>query len=77
LPASSSTASSDTTTACTASDRTMRRRRSVMSASTPAGSDSTNIGRNTAVCTSAARNDEPDSSTISHDAAITCIALPT
>ena len=62
--------------ACVSSAARIRRRRSVVSASTPAGSDSRNIGRNTAVCTSAARNDEPVSSTISHDAAITCIALP-
>jgi hypothetical protein len=48
-----------------------------MSASTPAGSDSRNIGRNTAVCTSAARNDEPVSSTIIQAAAMVCMALPT
>jgi hypothetical protein len=46
------------------------------SAITPAGSASRNIGRKTAVCTSAARNDEPVTSTISHAAAIACIALP-
>jgi hypothetical protein len=55
----------------------MSRRRSVVSASTPAGSASRNIGRNTAVCTSAARNDEPVSSTISQAAAMACMALPT
>jgi hypothetical protein len=49
----------------------------VVSASTPAGSASRNIGRNTAVCTSAARKDEPVSSTISQAAAMACIALPT
>ena len=49
----------------------------MVSASTPAGSESRNIGRKTAVCTSAARNAEPVSSTISHAAAIICIALPT
>jgi hypothetical protein len=48
----------------------------VVSASTPAGSASRNIGRKTAVCTSAARNEEPVSSTMSHDAAMTCMALP-
>ena len=46
-----------------------------MSASTPAGSESRNIGRNTAVCTSAARKDEPVSSTIIQAAAMVCIAL--
>ncbi len=51
--------------------------RSVVSAITPAGSASRNIGRNTAVCTSAARNDEPLSSTISQAVAMACIALPT
>jgi hypothetical protein len=77
-PASTSSASSATTvTACTPSAIRMSRRRSVMSASTPAGSASRNIGRKTAVCTSAARNDEPVSSTISQAAAMACMALPT
>ena len=74
-PAINSTASTSTTAACTSSAPTIKRRRSVVSASTPAGSDNTNIGMNTAVCTKAARNDEPVSSTISHDAAMVCIAL--
>ncbi len=47
----------------------------MVSASTPAGSDSTNIGRNTAACTSVARNDEPVRSTNSQAVAITCVAL--
>jgi hypothetical protein len=75
-PVISSTASSTTVAACTASADRIRRRRSVVSARTPEGSDSRNIGRKTAVCTSAARNDEPVISTISHEAAIACIALP-
>ena len=76
-PNSTSSDSSTTVAACTASAERIRRRRSVVSASTPEGSDSRNIGRNTAVCTSAARNEEPVISTISHEAAIDCIALPT
>jgi hypothetical protein len=74
-PASSSPTSSATASACTDSAASIRRRRSVVSASTPAGSESTNIGRNTAVCTSAARNDDPVRSTVSHAAAVRCIAL--
>ena len=62
---------------CTESENRISRRRSVMSASTPAGSENRNIGRNTAVCTSAARKDEPVSSTIIQAAAMVCIALPT
>jgi len=53
----------------------IKRRRSVVSSSTPAGNASTNICRNTAVCTNAARKDEPVSSTISQAEAIACIAL--
>ena len=37
---------------------------------------STNIGRNTAVCTSAARKAEPLSSTISQAATMACMPLP-
>jgi hypothetical protein len=65
-----------TTATWTASACRISRRRSVVSASTPAGSASRNIGRNTAVCTSAARKEEPVSSTMSHEAAMTCMALP-
>ena len=74
-PVSNSTASSSTQTTCTASAHRISRRRSVVSASTPAGSASTNIGKNTAVCTSAARKDEPVSSTIIQAAAMVCMAL--
>ena len=55
----------------------MRRRRSLVSANTPAGRASKNMGRNTAVCTSAARKEEPVSSTISQAAAMACMPLPT
>jgi len=48
----------------------------VVSASTPAGKASRNMGRNTAVCTSAARNDEPVSSTINQAAAMVCMPAP-
>ena len=41
-----------------------------------AGKASKNMGRNTAVCTSAARNDEPVSSTINQAAAMDCMPLP-
>jgi len=78
-PAQPSKASSDsriTTPDCTRSAFMIRRRRSVVSASTPAGSASRNIGKNTAVCTNAARNEEPVSSTINHEAAMTCMAFP-
>ena len=75
-PISARSASSNITPTCTARERRINLRRSVVSASTPAGSASRNIGRNTAVCTSAARKEEPVSSTISHDAAMTCMALP-
>ncbi len=74
-PANSSAASSVPVAACSASAPRISRRRSAMSASTPAGSDSRNIGRNTAVCTSAARKDEPVSSTIIQAAAMVCMAL--
>ena len=74
--ASDSQASRMPDTACTVSANWISLRRSVMSASTPAGRENRNIGRKTAVCTSAARNDEPLSSTIIHDAAMVCIALP-
>jgi hypothetical protein len=75
-PASASSARSRTTTTCTPSECRISRRRSEVSASTPAGRASRNIGRNTAVCTSAARKEEPVSSTMSQDAAMTCMALP-
>ena len=75
-PASTSAASSAAITACTPRAIRIRRRRSVVSASTPAGNANRNIGRNTAVCTSAARKDEPVSSTIIQAAAMVCIALP-
>ena len=75
-PARASAASRAAAAALTTMVRTMSRPRSVMSPSTPAGSASRNIGRNTAVCTSAARKDEPVSSTISHAAAVVCIAEP-
>lgn len=35
------------------------------------------MGKNTAVCTSAARKEEPVSSIISHDALMDCMLLPT
>ena len=75
-PASSNPASKLTVMACTTKAVTIKRRRSAVSASTPAGSDNTNIGKNTAVCTSAARKDEPVISTINHAAAMACMALP-
>ncbi len=77
MPANSKAANSAPVAACSASAPRIRRRRSVMSASTPAGSDSRNIGRNTAVCTSAARNEEPVSCSISQAAAMVCMALAT
>ena len=76
-PASSSAASSTPVAACVTRASWIRRRRSVMSAHTPAGKASRNIGRKTAVCTSAARKAEPVSSTIIQAAAMVCIALPT
>ena len=77
MPTNSSADSSVPVTACTAKAATISRRRSAMSASTPAGSDSRNIGRKTAVCTSAERKDEPVSSTIIQAAAMVCMALAT
>ena len=62
--------------ACTARATRINRLRSVMSAQTPAGSDSRNMGKKTAVCTSAARKDEPVISTIIQEAAMVCMALP-
>ncbi len=76
-PANSSSASRLPVTICAINAPRISRARSVMSASTPAGSDNRNIGRNTAVCTSAARKDEPVSSIIIQAAAMVCIALPT
>ena len=55
----------------------IKRRLSVMSASTPAGSEKRNMGKNTAVCTKAAKNDDPVSCNIVHAAAMICMALPT
>ena len=75
-PPSSSAASTPPATACSVSATVISLARSVMSASTPAGSDSKNMGMNTAVCTKAARNDDPVSSTIIHAADIDCMALP-
>ena len=75
-PSRNSSAISATSSACTVSAVRIMRRRSVVSASTPAGSANRNMGRNTAVCTSAARKDEPVTSTISQAAAMACIALP-
>ena len=69
-------AASLTAPAWAASAPSIRRLRSVVSAITPAGSESRNIGRKTAVCTRAARNDEPVSSTISQAVAMACMALP-
>ena len=74
---SNNTASRVPTLAWMASASRINRRRSVISASTPAGSEKRNIGRNTAVCTSAARNDDPLSCTIIQAAAMVCMALPT
>lgn len=48
----------------------------MVSASTPAGNASRNMGRNTAVCTSAAKKEEPVSSTMSQAAAMVCMPLP-
>jgi hypothetical protein len=73
-PTRSSRASSSSATVCTASAARMSRRRSVVSASTPAGRESTNMGRNTAVCTSAASREEP-CSTMIQAAAMACMAL--
>ena len=75
-PPSTRMASKAHATTCASKAPEIRRRRSVVSASTPAGSASRNIGRNTAVCTSAARNDEPLSSTMSQAAAMVCMPLP-
>ena len=77
MPSKNSKAISAINTACTSRAPSIRRRRSVVSASTPAGRASKNIGRKTAVCTRAARNDEPLTSTISQAAAMACMALPT
>ena len=76
-PPSTSRVSSALAATCAISAPEIRRRRSVVSASTPAGSASRNIGMNTAVCTSAARKDEPVSSTMSQAAAMVCMPLPT
>jgi hypothetical protein len=48
-----------------------------MSANTPAGSENRNMGKNTAVCTKAARNEEPVSCNIVQAAAMICMAFPT
>lgn len=48
-----------------------------MSANTPAGNEKRNIGKNTAVCTRAAKNDDPVNCNIVQAAAIICMALPT
>ena len=71
-----STVSNAPNTACTANATRISRRRSMMSAHTPAGNESKNIGRNTAVCTSAAKNEEPEICTIIQLAAMVCMALP-
>jgi hypothetical protein len=76
-PASARPVSTAAAAAYTPWMRSISARRLVVSASTPAGSDSKNIGRKEAVCTSAARNDEAVSSIISHEAAMFCMALPT
>ena len=75
-PASTSTANKAQAATWASSAPEIRRRRSVVSASTPAGKASKNMGRNTAVCTSAARNDEPVSSTMSQAAAMVCMPAP-
>ncbi|OGB42027.1 MAG: hypothetical protein A2W72_20145 [Burkholderiales bacterium RIFCSPLOWO2_12_67_14] len=75
-PPSTSAPSRAQAPTCAISAPEIRRRRSVVSASTPAGSASRNMGRNTAVCTSAARNDEPVSSTMSQAAAMVCMPAP-
>ena len=75
-PAKSSAVISATIAACTMSAIFIMRARSVVSAITPAGRASRNIGRNTAVCTSAARKLLPLISTISHAVAMACMALP-
>ena len=77
IPNRNNSAISATSAACTPRLHSIRRRRSVVSAITPAGSASKNIGKKTAVCTRAARNDEPVISTISQAAAMACMALPT
>ena len=74
-PARPRTVSSAVATACAPSAPSISRLRSVVSLSTPAGKTSRNIGRKTAVCTSAARKDEPVSSTIIHAAAVDCMKL--
>ena len=73
-PAQASKASSTEAPVCTCTERSMRRALSAVSPSTPAGRASRNMGRNTAVCTSAARKEDPVSSTISHAAVVVCIA---
>ena len=75
-PPSTSRASKAQAPVCVSRALEISRRRSVVSASTPDGKASRNIGMNTAVCTSAARKDEPDSSTINHEAAMVCMPLP-
>ncbi|MNV69244.1 hypothetical protein D3C71_1621480 [compost metagenome] len=76
-PPSTSSVSSAQAPTCAISAPDISLRRSVVSASTPAGRASKNMGKNTAVCTSAARNDEPVNSTMSHAAAMVCMPLPT
>jgi len=75
-PPSTSKASRAEAAPRASSEPEIRRWRSVVSASTPAGKASKNMGRNTAVCTRAARKDEPVSSIISQAAAIDCMPLP-
>ena len=64
-----------TPTACTTSVLNSKRRRSVVSANTPEGKASTNIGKNTAVCTKATTKEEACSSTIIQAAAMAIMAL--
>ena len=64
-----------TPTACTTSVVSNKRRRSVVSATTPAGKASTNMGRKTAVCTSATTNADACSSTIIQAAAMAIMPL--
>ena len=75
-PPSANKASSAHAATCASSAPEIRRRRSLVSASTPAGSASRNMGRKTAVCTSAARKDEPVSSIMSQAADMDCMPLP-
>ncbi len=75
-PLNTSKASSVHAVICASSAVEIRRLRSVVSANTPAGSASRNMGKKTAVCTSAARKDEPVSSIMSQAAAIDCMPLP-